>query len=153
MTTSKVLTSPNGKTNNSCFKLKPVKMTAKHLWIFVILIMLATQTEGWRRRRRRRCPRTNCAVTSFNQWSSCSQPCGNGGTQTRTRTVTRRPSCGGSSCPPLRETRACNRGCSNGGFALTGRCLCKSGYGGQCCTRGKINLLQTIPESNNSWRV
>ncbi|XP_022799542.1 SCO-spondin-like [Stylophora pistillata] len=110
-------------------------MTAKHLWIFVILIMLATQTEGWRRRRRRRCPRTNCAVTSFNQWSSCSQPCGNGGTQTRTRTVTRRPSCGGSSCPPLRETRACNRGCSNGGFALTGRCLCKSGYGGQCCTR------------------
>ncbi|XP_027058955.1 A disintegrin and metalloproteinase with thrombospondin motifs adt-1-like isoform X3 [Pocillopora damicornis] len=110
-------------------------MTSKYLWILVVLSMLANQTEGWRRRRRRRCPRINCAVTTFKQWSSCSQPCGNGGTQTRTRTVSRYPSCDGSSCPPLRETRACNRGCSNGGIPLTGRCLCKSGYGGQCCTR------------------
>ena len=116
-------------------------MTSKYFWILVVLSMLANQTEGWRRRRRRRCPRINCAVTTFKQWSSCSLPCGNGGTQTRTRTVSRYPSCGGSSCPPLIETRACNRGCSNGGTPLTGRCLCKSGYGGQCCTRGRKNLV------------
>ncbi|XP_078378395.1 SCO-spondin-like isoform X2 [Oculina patagonica] len=110
-------------------------MMSKLLWSFLVLalVIMIDQTEGWRRRRRRRCPRTNCAVSSWTSWSTCTQPCGTGGTQTRTRRVTRAATCGGS-CPALSQTQACNMGCSNGGTPLPGRCNCKTGYSGRCCT-------------------
>ena len=85
-------------------------MMPRLLWSFLVLcLVMMDQTEGWRRRRRRRCPVRNCAVSSWTSWSTCTQACGNGGSQHRTRRVTQGPSCGGS-CPyGLKQTRACNR--------------------------------------------
>ena len=116
------------------------KMMSRFLWSFLVfaIVIMVDQTEGWRRRRRRRCPVTNCSVGPWTSWSTCTQPCGTGGTQRRTRRVTRGATCGGS-CPALVETRACNRGCSNGGTPVSGRCInCKTGYSGRCCTGGNI---------------
>ncbi|KAM7440695.1 hypothetical protein ABFA07_010097 [Porites harrisoni] len=110
-------------------------MTPKSLWSLVVLfLMLLDYTEGWRRRRRRRCPVRNCAVSAWTKYSPCSQPCGNGGFKKRTRTVTRPGTCGGG-CPyALVDIQPCNRGCPNRGTPVTGRCICKSGYSGRCCT-------------------
>ena len=117
-------------------------MISRFLWSFLFLavIVMVDKTEGWRRRRRRRCPVTNCAVDNWTEWSSCTQPCGTGGTQRRQRKVIRGATCGGS-CPfALVDSRTCNLGCSNGGTPLPGRCNCKTGYSGRCCTGGKYNL-------------
>lgn len=110
----------------------------KSLWsLLVLFLMLLDYTEGWRRRRRRRCPVRNCAVSAWTKYSPCSQPCGNGGTKKRTRTVTRPGTCGGG-CPyALVDIQPCNRGCPNRGTPVTGRCICKSGYSGRCCTGGQ----------------
>jgi hypothetical protein len=51
--------------------------------------------------------KVDCEVSSWGGWSSCSKTCG-GGTQTRTRTITKQPSNGGQSCPSLSETQTCN---------------------------------------------
>ena len=112
-------------------------MMPKSLWsLLVLFLMLLDYTEGWRRRRRRRCPVRNCAVSAWTKYSPCSQPCGNGGTKKRTRTVTRPGTCGGG-CPyALVDIQPCDRGCPNGGTPVTGRCICKSGYSGRCCTGG-----------------
>ena len=78
------------------------------LW-FALLFSLITmdQTDGWRRRRRRRkCSRVDCAVT-WRSWSSCSRSCG-GGTQYRHGSITRQPACGGSPCPALKQYQSCN---------------------------------------------
>lgn len=117
-------------------------MMSRLLWSFLFLavVMMLNQTEGWRRRRRRRCPVTNCAVSSWTSWSSCTQPCGTGGTQRRERKVTRGATCGGSCSYALVQSQACNWGCSNGGTPLPGRCNCQTGYSGRCCTGGKHNL-------------
>ena len=54
------------------------------------------------------CCRVNCAYR-WNSWSTCTG-CGIS-TQSRTMTVTRSPSCGGTSCPSTRrQTRSCNTG-------------------------------------------
>ncbi|KAJ7389347.1 hypothetical protein OS493_032204 [Desmophyllum pertusum] len=114
-------------------------MKPRLLWyfLFLALVVMVDQTQGWwgGESRRRSCTRTNCAVGSWSAWSSCTQPCGIGGIQRRSRTKTRGESCGGS-CPyPFTETVSCNKGCSNGGTPLHGRCInCKTGYSGKCCT-------------------
>ena len=114
-------------------------MMLKSLWsLLVLFLVILDYTEGWRRRRRRRCPVTNCAVSAWTKYSPCSQSCGNGGTKKRTRTVTRPATCGGG-CPyALVDIQPCNRGCPNGGTPVTGRCICKSGYSGRCCTGGIV---------------
>lgn len=54
------------------------------------------------------CCRVNCAYR-WNSWSTCTG-CGIS-TQSRTMTITRSPSCGGTSCPSTRrQTRSCNTG-------------------------------------------
>ncbi|XP_078371013.1 uncharacterized protein LOC144654681 isoform X2 [Oculina patagonica] len=106
------------------------------LWCFLLFALLVTmvdKTEGWRRRRRRRCF-VNCAVGYWSSWSSCNQPCGTRGTQTRTRGITRPARCGGSCRYTFRQTRSCNTRCPNGGTPAPGRCICKTGYSGRCCT-------------------
>ncbi len=115
------------------------------LWCFLLFALLVTmvdKTEGWRRRRRRRCF-VNCAVGYWSSWSSCNQPCGTRGTQTRTRGITRPARCGGSCRYTFRQTRSCNTRCPNGGTPAPGRCICKTGYSGRCCTGGKHHL-QTL---------
>ncbi|XP_078379543.1 uncharacterized protein LOC144662575 [Oculina patagonica] len=82
----------------------------------------------------------NCSVSSWSPWSSCTQPCGNGGIQTRARNTS-----GFACCPTPVETRLCNMGCPNGGTPVLGRdgeCFCKIGYSGQCCTQ--IDGVETI---------
>ncbi|KAK3733618.1 hypothetical protein QZH41_016400 [Actinostola sp. cb2023] len=106
------------------------------VFIFAIILSACQDTEGWRRRRRRRCGRVNCAVSGWSGWSTCSQKCGSTGIQFRTRTITRGAQCGGG-CPyGLKEARACNRGCSNGGRPIPGRCTCHRNYRGNCCEIG-----------------
>lgn len=54
------------------------------------------------------CP-VDCVVTEWSPWSNCSIPCGDGGgTQSRSRAVTRPADHGGADCPHLNETRACD---------------------------------------------
>ena len=82
-----------------------------YFWFFVVLtaLVMVDQTEGWRRRRRRRCHEQSCVVGDWGWWSSCSRSCGSWGVRTRSRTMRRYATCGGS-CPyDLRETESCNR--------------------------------------------
>ena len=77
----------------------------------------------------------NCQVSAWSDWSMCSKTCG-GGTQTRTRMVTQPPMNGGTACPALSETRACNTQacamCKNGQMECvnsTTRRVCRGGAG------------------------
>ena len=55
------------------------------------------------------CFPVNCSVTSWSYWSSCSvSRCKRQGSQSRSRSITTHPECGGNSCPSnLRESRLC----------------------------------------------
>lgn len=77
---------------------------------FVVALLLATCFAGFRVRRRRRCSRQNCLLSSWGRWSSCSATCGYTGTQKRSRVKYRSEQCGGS-CWRLAETQSCNRRC------------------------------------------
>lgn len=115
--------------------------------LLVFLVILATECETWRRRRRRRFvppPRPrHCVVSGWSAWSACSQPCGNNGLQSRTRTVKIPPANGGRRCPALSEQRACNRFCHNGGSPQASRCSCRPGFSGTCC--------QSVDGKWSSW--
>jgi hypothetical protein len=52
------------------------------------------------------CP-IDCVVSDWSAWGECSVECG-GGTQTRTRSIITSAQHGGTACPVLTETRACN---------------------------------------------
>ena len=80
----------------------------------IVLVLLLfncfLETNAWfsRRRRRRFCSPRDCEVSSWSSWSSCSaEQCGQEGSQQRTRWRVSEPSCGGSECPNLQETRQC----------------------------------------------
>ena len=84
------------------------------------------------------CIPQDCQVSSWTFWSSChSERCGGRGVQRRTRWQDTVPSCGGSECPILEETRSCGSeltSCLNGGrLNDDGTCSCADGYSGQCC--------------------
>ena len=49
---------------------------------------------------------TDCVENDFEPWSTCTESCGAGGQQSRTRTLTE-PSFGGKACPHASETRSC----------------------------------------------
>ena len=52
-------------------------------------------------------PLTDCVVSNWSDWSSCSKTCG-GGNRSRSRTVTTEPKNGGTVCPSLIEEGKCN---------------------------------------------
>merc|ERR1712178_469550 len=49
---------------------------------------------------------TDCTVSDWTEWSSCSQSCGNGLSE-RTRFIVNEPVYGGEPCPPFRNRRPC----------------------------------------------
>ena len=120
------------------------KLTTIFCWLCIVMLFAETSAVFWRRRRRRRrrsptCHASDCTVSSWSGWGSCSYPCGTSGTQSRSRYVTSQASCGGS-CPfHLSESQACNRGgCHNYGTPHSTGCRCRAGYTGTCCDQGKF---------------
>ena len=80
------------------------------LIVSAFLCALFDVSESWRRRRRRRCYRQNCAFY-WSSYGSCSRSCG-GGKQNQKVVVTRNPTCGGTACPSQRyRTISCNTHC------------------------------------------
>ncbi len=67
----------------------------------------------------------DCVMGEWTDWSACSQVCG-GGTQYRTRSITRPGNEGGAACGPTTETRACNEApcndCRLSDWSSWGRC-------------------------------
>ncbi|XP_035672714.1 von Willebrand factor D and EGF domain-containing protein-like isoform X2 [Branchiostoma floridae] len=66
-------------------------------------------------------------MVNWNDWSPCSAPCGNSGTQTRTAASFFGVGAPGPQTPP------CNRFCYNGGTPLARSCSCPPGWTGTCC--------------------
>nr|XP_002127606.1 coadhesin [Ciona intestinalis] len=80
----------------------------------------------------RACP-INCVTSAWSSWGTCSKTCGAGGVEIRTRTVTTAAQHGGTACPSLTESKACNQVCMNNGTFTGGRCVCVGSYTGTCC--------------------
>ncbi|CAL1534947.1 unnamed protein product [Lymnaea stagnalis] len=53
------------------------------------------------------CP-IDCEMTEWNEWSPCSETCGDSSVQIRRRRRIRKPSHGGKTCPAKKEKRFCN---------------------------------------------
>ena len=87
-----------------------VRWAAVILAIGTILVVLTPSNAWWSSRRRRSCSASNCRVSSWSNWNTCTRSCG-GGLTSRTRRKTSTESCGGT-CPyHLRETKLCNTQC------------------------------------------
>eukprot|EP00118_Oscarella_pearsei_P024457 m.306112 g.306112 ORF g.306112 m.306112 type:complete len:2176 (+) comp40977_c0_seq1:115-6642(+) len=94
----------------------------------VVFASLWSESEGWRRRRRRWWAPVNCEVNGWGGWGGCSNNCGYG-YRYRNRYVWRWSSWGGRGCPHLSESQRCGR--PNGGcqqICRSGRCSCYGGY-------------------------
>ena len=101
---------------------------------FILSSLVDPTFSGWWGPGRRRCGRVNCSWGGWSQWGECNHPCGNAGTQSRSRGIARHPSCGGGGCSgPSSETRECNRGCYNGGSPLVAHCNCTEPFWNTCC--------------------
>ncbi|KAK2162033.1 hypothetical protein NP493_1547g00000 [Ridgeia piscesae] len=110
-------------------------MAIARLLLGLWLILLVGQARGawWSRSS---CSRVNCVWGGWRGWGACNHPCGNAGTQSRSRGVARSASCGGSGCSgPSSQTRACNRFCNNGGTLQSAYCECPDEYWDTCCDK------------------
>lgn len=90
----------------------------------------------------------NCVVSEWNNWSECTETCGESGTRTRTRVVFQVESCGGS-CPfDVREAEPCNRfccpkDCTFTNWGLWTLCYCTDS---ECFGDGKRNKCKRMRE-------
>ena len=90
----------------------PTMFLPKNFVVFMLMVLfvIASDCDAWRRRRRRRfvCTPRSCEVSYWSTWSTCStDQCGQQGSQGRSRIVQSLPSCAGAQCPDLNETRLC----------------------------------------------
>ena len=117
--------------------------------IFVLLVysVVFQHADAWgrrRRRRRRHCTPRACKVSQWSSWSSCSaDKCGQQGSQRRSRTEVSAPSCGGTGCPELDETRSCysdkREDCQLSSWSKWSACSTRCGVSGtQSSNRHKI---------------
>lgn len=92
--------------------VKKIAMKVTILLPILLVFNLFLQSQSWLfiKRRRRSCSPSNCRVSSWSSWSTCSRSCGSG-TQGRARVKTVGESCGGSCSYKLQETRVCNTNC------------------------------------------
>ena len=110
---------------------------------------------------------TQCKVSDWGAWSSCSKSCG-GGIKTHYRSVITAPCNGGASCPPLSESVPCNtqacptpvnckvsdwcswsscsKTCGGGVKTQTRHILTQPSNGGAACPA----LTQTVPCNTQS---
>lgn len=83
-------------------------------------------------------PLTDCVLSVWTAWSACSTSC-QGGTQSRTRTISTNPSCGGTNCGVLGESQSCGAApvnCVVGAWSAWDACSVSCGGGVQSQTRG-----------------
>ncbi|XP_019625813.1 PREDICTED: LOW QUALITY PROTEIN: sushi, von Willebrand factor type A, EGF and pentraxin domain-containing protein 1-like [Branchiostoma belcheri] len=124
-----------------------------HVFLLTVVLFLSlTAVDGWRRRRRRRCPVVNCR---WSGWSlgTCSASCG-GGTAPCSRTKSPAASCGGADCSGPATSRCACTGpnpCQNGGQRASSGCSCPAGFIGSCCqTRISCPAITAPTNGGNS---
>ncbi|XP_006822287.1 uncharacterized protein LOC102809458 [Saccoglossus kowalevskii] len=108
--------------------------------LMMVLYGLCINVNGWRRRRRS-CSPTDCILSSWSSWSSCSSECGTNGLKTRTRTLYSHATCGGS-CGSRSESVSCNNdaaSCHFHGYPSGSQCICYDGFHGLCCENEKTD--------------
>lgn len=128
-----------------CPNLIMQKHFCRFLVLFVSLTILICPpcSWGWRRRRRRYCPRRNCVLDSiWRNAGSCSQTCGHGRIL-QIRNIRQYPSCGGTPCPSSsssqrRRYAACYRRC------CPVNCLWRWGPWGSCLGCGMSTQRRTM---------
>ena len=117
----------------------PVTMMAFHRLRLVVvsLVLLVNPIASggwWRRRDSSGCRARNCDWGGWSVWGNCNHPCGNAGTQSRSRSEATTAACGGAACSGgSTQSQACNRFCNNGGTPKSGYCGCPDVYWGTCC--------------------
>eukprot|EP00117_Sycon_ciliatum_P029304 scpid3325/ scgid0538/ Aggrecan core protein; Cartilage-specific proteoglycan core protein len=79
---------------------------------------------------------TQCGLSSWGHWGSCSDSC-NPGTQYRYRSIQVQPAYGGLPCPHLSESQSCNTG------------LRQCNIGGRCWSNGYVDTANCL--TCNAW--
>ena len=94
----------------------------------------------------------DCEVAEWTAYTTCTKSCGTG-QELRTRTVTREPVNGGSSCPVLLETRKCNSelcpapvDCELAPWAEWAQCSAECGGG----TKTRARTMMKAPENGGN---
>ena len=87
------------------------------------------------------CP-SDCVVTAFGNWSACTRSCG-AGEQRRSRAELHRAQHGGTTCPPLAETRTCHAqscpvDCDMGSWGIWTACSASCGSGSRVRRRAVL---------------
>lgn len=79
-----------------------------------------------------RCCPVDCTTSNWGAWGACNAACDKMGKQTRTRTITRSPSCNGKACGSLTSEKSCSgpccpKDCVLSSWSAWGKCNAPSG--------------------------